>query len=1006
MKKISFLGGVLTLACAAVAAPFTVDDKVPAGNVVVEGIDGDVVRLKPDLRDTDGDWFYWAFRVCNAAGRTLNFRFGGAYGGNVVGTRGPVVSCDKGKTWRYPLDGKSRQNTFTYTFPTDADEVWFYECHPYHQADWDAFLVRHAALRGRFFETGVLCQSKKGRAVEKARFGCLEKPKFTVVLTARHHASESVASYALEGFLAAVLADDDLGAWLRANVQVLAVPFMDKDGCVEGDQGKNRKPHDHNRDYGAFIHPETKATVAWIKDETNGKIDMWLDLHCPWIRGHYNECVYSPLKRDVNNRNAAAERRFSALLEKLQCGSLTYKASDDLPYGKAWNTDANYTKGMGVINWAIRNLPEIKLGHTLEIPFATANGAVVTPDKVRDLGRDLAKALRAFLTDDASEPIVLEAEAFRDWGGWVNDTQFMDQMGSPYLLAHGMGKRVADATTTFEAKGGEYHVYVRTKNWAAPWYKGYTNQAYAMPGLFRISLNGERRRAPILAGHEGNGEWNWVHYSKTTLRDGKNNIRLCDHDGFDGRCDAIIFSRSTMTPEALDKVRTDFIARKPVTKADYDFVVVGGGIAGICSAVSAARLGLKTALIQDRPILGGNNSSEVRVHLGAWQNVPPYPRLGDLLAEIAPAKGGNAQPKATYEDDRKLKVVLAEKNLDLFLNERVNGVQTNAAGAIVSVTSQNTRTGAKRVFAAKWFADCTGDGTVGFLAGADWRMGREARSAHGEPWAPEKADNLTMGASVQWYAGDAKGEAAFPLKPWMIRFTDANGSTHLRGDWYWEAGLGRDQIAEAEYIRDYGLLVAYSNWAYAKNVATKKNALAGKELKWVAYNAGRRESRRLMGDFILTENDLMNKNFQSDGTCATTWTIDLHLPKSAADSKFDGEPFQSDSLNHVIWPYPVPYRCYYSRNVPNLFMAGRNISVTHVALGTTRLMRTHGMMGEVVGMAASLCKKHACHPRGIYTKHLDELKSLMKKGVGDGKKHPPQLYNLQSSLDPSLKPSS
>ncbi len=1003
MKKISFLGGVLTLACAAVAAPFTVDDKVPAGNVVVEGIDGDVVRLKPDLRDTDGDWFYWAFRVRSAAGRTLNFRFGGAYGGNVVGTRGPVVSCDKGKTWDYPLDGKSRQNTFTYTFPTDADEVWFYECHPYHQADWDAFLARHAALRGRFFETGVLCQSKRGRVVEKARFGCLKKPKFTVVLTARHHASESVASYALEGFLAAVLADDELGAWLRSNVQVLVVPFMDKDGCVDGDQGKNRKPHDHNRDYGAFIYPETKATAAWIKDETNGKIDVWLDLHCPWIRGQNNEFVYSPLKRDVNNRNAAAERRFSALLEKLQCGSLTYKASDDLPYGKAWNTDANYTKGMGVINWAIRNLPEIKLGHTLEIPFATANGAVVTPDKVRDLGRDLAKTVRAFLSP-ASDTTVVESESFRDWGGWVNDTQFMDQMGSPYLLAHGMGKRVADAKTSVSLKGGDYHVYVRTKNWTAPWHKSSPSAEGA--GGFKLIVNG--KELPKTLGLQGNGEWLWVDAGKATFKFGTNTVALRDLDGFDGRCDALILTTEPMDGAALDRVRADELAKANLTikRAEYDFVVTGGGIAGICAAVSAARLGLKTALIQDRPILGGNNSSEVRVHLGAWQNVPPYPRLGDLLAEIAPAKGGNAQPKETYEDDRKLKVVLAEKNLDLFLNERVNGAQTNAAGAIVSVTSQNTRTGAKRVFAAKWFADCTGDGTVGFLAGADWRMGREARSAHGEPWAPEKADNLTMGASVQWYAGDAKVEAAFPLKPWMIRFTDANGSTHLRGDWYWEAGLGRDQIAEAEYIRDYGLLVAYSNWAYAKNVATKKNEVAGKELKWVAYNAGRRESRRLMGDFILTENDLMNKNFQSDGTCATTWTIDLHLPKSAADSKFDGEPFQSDSLNHVIWPYPVPYRCYYSRNVSNLFMAGRNISVTHVALGTTRLMRTHGMMGEVVGMAASLCKKYGCHPRDIYTKHFDELKSLMKKGVGDGKKHPPQLYNLQSSLDPSLKPSS
>ncbi len=618
---------------------------------------------------------------------------------------------------------------------------------------------------------------------------------------------------------------------------------------------------------------------------------------------------------------------------------------------------------------------------------------------VQDL--DYAK-LRAVLLAkgqvvETKETLFLEAEAFRDWGGWANDTQFMDQTGSPYLLAHGLGKPVADATTTFTAEGGAYRVYVRTKNWTAPWYKGADGA-----GGFTLKVNGEE--LPKVLGREGDGKWLWTDAGTVALKAGENTVALHDLDGFDGRCDVVVFAPGEKSREALDRGRAQALVRMnpSVQKANYDFVVVGGGIAGICSAVSAARLGLKTALVQDRPVLGGNNSSEVRVHLGAWQNVPPYPRLGDVVAEIGPKKGGNAQPKATYEDDRKLKVVQAQENLDLFLNERVNGVTTNGAGAIVSVTAQNTRTGAKRVFAAKWFADCTGDGTVGFLAGADWRMGREAKSAHNEPWAPENADMLTMGSSVQWYAGNAAGEAAFPLKPWMIRFTDANGTVGVHGDWFWETGLGRDQIKEAEYIRDYGLLVAYSNWAYAKNVAANKAKVAGKELKWVAYNAGRRETRRLMGDFILTENDLMNKNFQPDGTCATTWTIDLHLPKSKKDSKFDGEPFQTDSLNHYIWPYPVPYRCYYSRNVPNLFMAGRNISVTHVALGTTRLMRTHGMMGEVVGMAASLCKKHGCNPRAIYTDHLDELKALMEKGVGDGKAHPPQMYNIQESLDPSL----
>jgi len=598
-----------------------------------------------------------------------------------------------------------------------------------------------------------------------------------------------------------------------------------------------------------------------------------------------------------------------------------------------------------------------------------------------------------------ADTVFVEAESFRDWGGWVNDTQFMDQMGSPYLLAHGMGKPVADAKTTFISKGGRYSVWVRTRNWTAPWHSG------VGAGTFNLFVNGEE--LPILLGCQGKGEWLWVKAVDVTLNDGENTLALRDRDGFDGRVDAIAFTTD-------DEPKLDELRRRPdmaMSPMEYDFVVVGGGIAGICAAVSAARLGLSVALVHDRPVLGGNNSSEVRVHLGAYQNLPPYPRLGDVLAEFGPKNAGNARDAANYEDALKMKVVKAEKNLDLFLDEHVNGVATNGDGSIVSVSAVNTRTGVTGAYSARWFADCTGDGTVGYLAGADFRMGREAKSETNEPDAPEKADMITMGASVQWYAGEMGNREEgtgkredFPIRPWMLKtINEANCSPHLRGDWWWEAGLGRDQISEAEYIRDYGLLVAYSNWAFVKNGYSGKDAFADKELKWVAYNAGRRESRRLLGDFILDQNHLRNKDFQPDGTCATTWTIDLHLPKTAQESRFEGEPYQSNSLNEKIWPYPVPYRCLYSRNVPNLFMAGRDISVTHIALGTTRLMRTHGMMGEVVGMAAAVCKNHGCNPRDVYTAHLGELKELMTKGVGDCKRHSRQDYNVQDSLDPDIK---
>ncbi len=604
-----------------------------------------------------------------------------------------------------------------------------------------------------------------------------------------------------------------------------------------------------------------------------------------------------------------------------------------------------------------------------------------------------------------AKTVFLEAEAFDEWGGWVNDTQFMDQMGSPYLLAHGLGKPVADAKAKFvlrECEGGKYAVWVRTKNWVA---HVYANQGKTPPaasaGTFQVVVNG--KAMPMALGTQGGGEWLWVKAGEVALGPGANVVALHDLDGFDGRVDAVVFTAEANPQAVLDGPRHPSLVVKVNPLPQYDVVVVGGGIAGICAAVSSARLGLRTALVHDRPVLGGNNSSEVRVHLGAWQNMPPYPRLGDIVAEIGPAKGGNAQPRTQYEDERKMNVVKATKGLDLFLDRHVNGVATNGEGRIMAVVAQDTRYGDVRNIEGRWFVDCTGNGSVGYLAGADWRMGREAKSETNEPDAPEKADMITMGSSVQWYAGKTGGDAAFPVRPWMLNtINEANCSPHLRGDWWWEAGLGRDQIAEAEYIRDYGLLVAFSNWAFVKNGSSKKKAFADKELKWVAYNAGRRESRRLIGDFVLDQNRLRNRDFQPDGTCATTWTIDLHLPKTARESKFEGEPYQSNSLNERIWPYPVPYRCLYSRNVPNLFMAGRDISVTHIALGTTRLMRTHGMMGEVVGMAASICKKHGCDPRGVYADHLDELKALMEKGVGDGKAHPPQMYNIQGSLDPGF----
>ena len=578
---------------------------------------------------------------------------------------------------------------------------------------------------------------------------------------------------------------------------------------------------------------------------------------------------------------------------------------------------------------------------------------------------------------------VIEVEQFVERGGWAVDSQFIDQMGSSFLLAHGMGKPVADATTTFDCPAaGTYHVWARTRNWTAPW-------SEHAAGTFTIKVNGAE--LPNVLGR-GTGEWQWQKAGEMKLEKGKVTLALHDLTGFDGRCDAICLTTQEgvlQPPPPCGGV--------PGKRVKVDLVVCGGGIAGTCAAIAAARLGLKVALVQDRPMLGGANSSEVRVHLGGYMNLGPYPRLGDVVAEIGPAKGGNAQPAERYEDQRKLDAVAAEKNIQLFLNTRVRWVSKNG-DRIVAVTGQDVVTGARIDFEAPLFADCTGDACVGALAGADFRMGRESKAETGEDMAPDIADKMTMGASVQWYTKEDSAPSEFPVLPWMIAFNEQNCEHGTRGDWDWETGMMRDQITEFERIRDYGMLVAYSNWAFLKSKSAKKEKYAKRSFAWVAYVAGKRESRRLLGDHVLTQQDVFDFVPYPDGTCCTTWAIDLHYPMPKNVKHYDGEPFRSICTHNKHYAYPIPYRCLYSRNVANLFMAGRNISVTHVALGTVRVMRTTGMMGEVVGMAARVCKDRGCLPRGVYKDYLDDLKALMAKGVGTGKPQPPQNYNCGSLI--------
>jgi hypothetical protein len=592
--------------------------------------------------------------------------------------------------------------------------------------------------------------------------------------------------------------------------------------------------------------------------------------------------------------------------------------------------------------------------------------------------------------------ILVEAESFENKGGWVVDPQFIDQMGSSFLMAHGLGVPVPDAVTKLSfPQDGTYNVFVRTRNWAGYW------SAKDTPGKFQLLIDGKPLNTVF---GTLNTEWNWQYGGSVKIKKGISNLSLHDLTGFDGRCDAIIFStdmdfkpsNSQAELSALRKKLSGF-PEQPQDAGKFDLVVVGGGIAGTCAALSAARLGLKVALIQDRPVLGGNNSSEVRVHLGGRINLEPYPALGNIVNEIGPGRVGNARPASFYEDEKKLDAVRAEKNISLFLNYRVTSVVKNGQ-LISSVIAVHTENSMEIRFTAPLFADCTGDGTIGFLAGADFMIGREGRDEFNEPTAPEVKDKMTMGSSVQWYSEEASAPVLFPDIVWGLTFNENSAQKVKVGEWTWETGMQYDQIKDFERIRDYGLMVVFSNWSFLKNHSTTRQDFENSQLKWVAYIAGKRESRRLTGDYILNENDLTGRKVYNDGTAPTSWTIDLHYPDPKNTAFFPGEEFLSIAVQTPIYPYPIPYRCLYSRNINNLFMAGRDISVTHVALGTVRVQRTTGMMGEVVGMAAAVCKKHNILPRGVYDRYLDELKDLMRKGTGKTSLPPLQDYNLGGTL--------
>jgi hypothetical protein len=369
-----------------------IDCDFPGGNIVLERIEGDTITLRPDMRDTAGSWFYWAFRLRGAAGRRLTVAFSAH---TPVGMKGPARSRDGGVTWRWS-DEPFTTDRFTLTVPADDDGLLVAFAPLYTQAHWDRFLASRAPAGG--WRKGLLCKSRKGRDVDWLALGApAATAAHRVVVTARHHCCEMIANYVMEGIIDGILGEDEAAKWLRRRVAFCFIPFVDKDGVEGGDQGKNRRPRDHNRDYvGESVHRETSAIRDFLP-RWGGFQDIVaaIDLHCPWIRGHFADVVYQV------GREAPAvwreQERFGHLIESsLPPDALPYRAADNLPFGQDWNTAANYSGGMSFSRWS-STLPGMRLPTSFEIPYAVAGGVAVTPDGARRFGRTVARALAAYL---------------------------------------------------------------------------------------------------------------------------------------------------------------------------------------------------------------------------------------------------------------------------------------------------------------------------------------------------------------------------------------------------------------------------------------------------------------------------------------------------------------------------------------------------------------------------------------------------------------------------------
>ena len=405
-----------------------------------------------------------------------------------------------------------------------------------------------------------------------------------------------------------------------------------------------------------------------------------------------------------------------------------------------------------------------------------------------------------------------------------------------------------------------------------------------------------------------------------------------------------------------------------------DVCVVGGGIAGMCAAVAAARHGAKTILINDRPVLGGNASSEIRMWLCGAHGLNM--RETGMIEELC-LENDYRNPESNFSiwDSVLYEFAKFQPNLDVFLNCSVNSAEMKD-GKVASVRGWQGTAETWHTFEADIFMDCSGDSVLSTLTGADYRVGREARAEFGEDIEPEVADRKTMGMSCLIQARETNHKVTYIPPKWARVFeTDeqlANRGHGFRGTsnfWWMELGGEDDSIHDTEKLRDELLAIAFGVWDHVKNRGD--HGADNWQLDWVGFLPGKRESRRYLGPYILTQNDVRAEGRFDDLIAYGGWTMDDHNP---AGFRYPGQP---TIFHPAPSPYGIPYRCLYSRNVPNLMFAGRNVSVTHAALSSTRVMCTCGTMGQAAGTAAAIAIREKCMPAGVYDHFIAELRQTL-----------------------------